>query len=313
MVAICSYNRAERLPALIQALRAQPCPIPFEILVIDNNSTDNTQAVITELANTEGTPVRSVVEKHQGIPFARNRAISESLNDDFLLFIDDDELPSERMLETAVYSLDIDRAECVGGKISINFESYHRPTWLNDELLAFYGAINYGTDAFWIIDRSTPVWSGIVAYRTALFSDNPELRFDHRYNRKGKGIGGGSDGIMFQQLLKRQVKIRYQPDMAVDHFIEDWKIRRSYFLKLHFIAGRKYGQYQMDDFQRTILGIPPFMFPQLLQKTGQTLSMYLHRQPGVLREAMNVAHSLGSIWGKFLARKKTRSINHVSR
>jgi len=303
-VAICSYNREERLPALIQALRTQPCPIPFEILVIDNNSTDNTQAVIAELANTEGAPVRSVVEKQQGIPFARNRAISESLKDDFLLFIDDDELPSERMLEAAVYSLDIDGAECVGGKISINFDSYPRPDWLGDDLLPFYGEINYGTDAFWIVDRSTPIWSGIVAYRTSLFADNPELRFDLRYNRKGQGIGGGEDGIMFQQLLKRKTKIRYQPDMAVDHFIEDWKIRRRYFLKLHFIAGRKYGQYQMDDFQRTLLGIPPFMFPQLLNKAAKTFAMFLRQQPGVLREAMNVAHSLGSIWGKFLARNE---------
>ena len=60
----------------------------------------------------------------------------------------------------------------------------------------------------------------------------------------------------------------------------------------------------MDDFQRTILGIPPFMFPQLLQKIIKTLNMFLHKQPGVLREAMNVTHSMGSIWGKFLARNE---------
>jgi len=304
-IAICSYNRAERLPRLIQALRCQPCPIPFEILVIDNNSTDHTQAVIAELANAEGAPVRSVIETKQGIPFARNRAITESLAHDYLLFIDDDELPSERMLEAAVYSLDVESAECVGGKISINFGSYTRPAWLSNDLLAFYGEINYGADTFWITDRSTPIWSGIVAYKTALFANNPELRFDHRYNRKGKGIGGGSDGIMFQELLKRKVKICYQPNMAVDHFIEDWKMRRSYFLKLHFIAGRKYGQFQMDDYDRTILGIPPFMFLQLIQKTGKTLNMFLHKEPDILREAMNASHSLGSIWGKFLARNKS--------
>ena len=150
-----------------------------------------------------------MIETQQGIPFARNRAIRESLAHDFLLFIDDDELPSVRMLESAVYSLDNEKAECVGGKISIDFDSHSRPAWLSDDLLPFYGEINYAANAFWIVDRSTPIWSGIVAYRTALFADNPELRFDHRYNRKGKGIGGGEDSIMFQQLLKRNVKSQH--------------------------------------------------------------------------------------------------------
>ncbi len=306
-VAICSYNRAERLPELIQALRAQPCPISFKILVIDNNSTDSTQSVIAELSTKEGAPLDSVIEKQQGIPFARNRAIAECLTDDFLLFIDDDELPSARMLEAAVYSLETEGAECVGGKISINFDSYPRPNWLSDDLLPFYGEINYGTEPFWITDRSTPIWSGIVAYRMTLFRNNPKLRFDSRYNRKGKGIGGGEDGIMFQQLLQQKVKMRYQPDMAVDHFIEDWKIRRSYFLKLHFIAGRKYGQFQMEDYARTIFGVPPFMLPQLFKKIGKTLGMFLRGQPGVLREAMNASHALGSIWGKFLARHEKQT------
>ena len=306
-VAICSYNGAERLPELVQALRVQPCPIPFEILIVDNNSTDTTQTVVDKLAGTQGASVRSVIETEQGIPFARNRAIAESLCHDFLLFIDVDEMPSPRTLAAAVHSLDVEGAECVGGKIAINFGSFHRPGWLTDDLLPFYGEIDYGKDPFWIVDRSTPVWSGIVAYRTALFIENPELRFDHRYNRRGKGIGGGSDGIMFQELLKRNVRIRYQPDMAVDHFIEDWKMKRIYFLKLHFIAGRKYGQFQMDDYDHTWLGVPPFMLRQLLQQIGKTLNLLLLRKPGTVRQAMNASHALGSIWGKFLARNERQS------
>ena len=307
-VAICSYNRAERLPKLVQALRKLSCPIPFEILIVDNNSTDATQKVVNQLIQLkEGAPVRCVLEGNQGIAFARNRAIEESLAGDFLLFIDDDELPSSQMLEAAVYSLDTEKAVCVGGKITINFGIFSRPNWLIDDLLPFYGEIDYGKNAFWIADSSTPIWSGIVAYQTNLFANNSDLRFDTRYNRKGKGIGGGEDGILFQELLKRKVKIRYQPDMAVDHFVEAWKIKRSYFIKLHFIAGRKYGQFQMDSYDRAILGVPPFMFRQLLWQIGQTLNLFFFRKPGTLRQAMNASHALGSIWGKFLARNERKS------
>ncbi|SHE23205.1 glycosyltransferase [methanotrophic endosymbiont of Bathymodiolus puteoserpentis (Logatchev)] len=306
-ICLCSYNRSERLPKLIQALRAQASPIPFEILIIDNNSTDNTQAVIAELIKLEGAPLRTVIETQQGIPFARNRAIEECMQSDYMLFIDDDELPWPKTIESAIYSLDIEGAECVGGRVNINFGSSVRPAWLEDKLLPFFAAIDYGNTPFWITNSSTPVWTSIIAYRMTLFRNNPKLRFDSRYNRKGKGIGGGEDGIMFQQLLQQKVKIRYQPDMAVDHFIEDWKIRRSYFLKLHFIAGRKYGQFQMENYARTILGVPPFMLPQLFQKIGKTLGMFLRSQPGVLREAMNASHALGSIYGKFLARHEKQT------
>lgn len=45
IVAFCTYNRASRLPALVNALRQQACPLPFEILAANNNSLDNTHTL----------------------------------------------------------------------------------------------------------------------------------------------------------------------------------------------------------------------------------------------------------------------------
>ena len=67
-VAICTYNGAAQLPGLIAALRRQTCPVPFEILIVDNNSTDNTAEVVARLADQPGAPLRRVVETEQGIP-----------------------------------------------------------------------------------------------------------------------------------------------------------------------------------------------------------------------------------------------------
>ena len=103
--AVCSFNRADRLPQVLAAMRAQTCPVPFEVLVVDNNSTDNTAEVVHGIAAQPGTPVRYVKESVQGIPFARNRAILESIESDFLVFIDDDELPYPGLLEAAVKAL----------------------------------------------------------------------------------------------------------------------------------------------------------------------------------------------------------------
>lgn len=84
--AVCSYNRAERLEKLIPVMRGQHCPVPFEILVVDNNSSDKTPEIVAKLAAKPGPSVRYVRETEQGIPYARNRAIKESLQSAYLGF-----------------------------------------------------------------------------------------------------------------------------------------------------------------------------------------------------------------------------------
>lgn len=294
-VAICSYNRSANLPRLVAALRRQACPIPFEILVVDNNSRDDTQAVLAELAEQEGAKLRYCLETAQGITHARNRALQESLDSDFMLFIDDDELPSETLLSAAVDALQREGADCVGGAIDVDIDS--RPDWLTEELLGFLGKLDHGEQAFWIEDQSTPIWSGNIAYRMALFRDDAELRFDARYNRVGKGIGGGEDAAMFWRLLERRAKIRYRPDMKIMHLVEPWRLKRRYFLKLHYLAGLREGRYRLPDYPKTLFGIPPFMMSQFVAQAARALTKTVLRRPDRIRQGMNASHAWGTIIG----------------
>jgi glycosyltransferase involved in cell wall biosynthesis len=304
-IAVCSYNRANRLSPLINALRSQECPVPFEIIVVDNNSTDNTQQVIRKLANSGDVPLRYVKETRQGIVHARNCAIEISRESTFLAFIDDDELPGPTWIKAAVDALDREGAECVGGEIRVKFVANKKPVWLTDELLGFLGENSYGNEPFWIVDHSRPVWSGNIAYRTSVFRNG--LKFDSRYNREGEGIGGGEDAIMFELLLKRGVKIRYRPDMIVEHFVEAWKLKRRYFIKLHFIAGMKFGRYATGEYEHTIMGVPLFLFRQFPRQWGRSFMKLLRHEPGMLRQAMNGAHSTGMVIGR-IQRWKDRNI-----
>ncbi len=83
-VAFCTYNRADRVHALIEALRRQDSPLPFEILAVNNNSTDDTANVLRGLAQEDGVPLRLVTEEEQGIVPAWNRAIEETLGRAYL-------------------------------------------------------------------------------------------------------------------------------------------------------------------------------------------------------------------------------------
>jgi glycosyltransferase involved in cell wall biosynthesis len=283
-------------------MRAQTCSTPFEVLIVDNNSSDGTREVVSRIAETPGTPIRYVLESEQGIPYARNRAIAEAMDSDFLVFMDDDELPRPGLLEAAVQALTEEGARCAGGKVKVNFPPGARPKWLVDDLLGFLAEVDYGDEPFWIIDQSTPIWTANIAYNMNLFRENPDLRFDSRYNRRGKGIGGGSDAVMFHDLLERAEPIHYRPDMIVDHHVDTWRLQRRYFLKLHFISGRKYGQFEIGDYPRKVFGAPPFMFTLAFKQWARTAAMLVRREPGVLRQAMNGTHALGAIWGLMLRR-----------
>jgi glycosyltransferase involved in cell wall biosynthesis len=90
-IAICTWNRAELLDHTLTSLseqRVDPA-VPFEVLIVDNNSTDDTEAV----AHSAGRrlPLRYVRETTQGLSHARNRALDESRTD-LVLFTDDDVL-----------------------------------------------------------------------------------------------------------------------------------------------------------------------------------------------------------------------------
>ncbi len=295
--AFCTYQRADRLEKLVAAMRAQSCPVPFEILAINNNSTDHTLQILEKLSNEPGPPLRYVTESTQGIVSARNRAIEESMGNDFLVFIDDDEIPLPGLLESACKALINEGAQCAGGKVEMDFSNHPRPKWLGDDLLGFLAAVDHGNDAFWIVDSSTPIWTANVAYDMQLFRDDPTLRFDKRYDRKGNVVGGGSDEVMFRTLVDRKARVRYAPGMVVLHDVEPWRLKRRYFLKLHYRAGLRAGRHELPYYSRTLFGIPPFLVTQCMQQSLKALGMLIAGGAGTLRQGMNAAHAIGRLVG----------------
>lgn len=295
--AFCTYNRADRLEKLVGAMRAQDCPVPFEILAVNNNSTDHTCAVLDALALRPGAPLRWVTEPVQGIVAARNRVIAESLHSDILVCLDDDELPQPGLIAAAADAILHEGAQCAGGRVAVDFTTLQRPRWLRDELLGFLAAVDHGTSAFWIRDETTPIWTANVAYDMRLFRDDPSLRFDQRYNRVGKGIDGGEDFKMFTTLLQRGARIRYRPDMSVLHGVEPWRLKRRYFLRLHYRSGMRRGKLELPIYPRLVFGIPPFMLAQFTAHCWTTVRFALRGHPSLLRQAMNTTFALGAIVG----------------
>ena len=154
----------------------------------------------------------------------------------------------------------------VGGKVTIDFGDNLRLKSLVDELLGFYAEIHYGDKPIIIDDESTPTWTRIITFNMRLFTNKKILRFDVRYNRKGNGIGGGVEIMMFGEMLKTGIIMKYLPYMGVLHYVEFWRMSRCDFLRLHSISSKKLGKYKFLGYIITFFDIPPFLVTSLKNK-----------------------------------------------
>lgn len=116
-VCVCTYLRAKHLAACLQSLIDQDPPenASYDITIIDNDSNRSAEAVVSDFQSLDRVPINYFCEENRGIPFARNRALDESvkLNYDYIAFIDDDEQASKDWLVTLYMHLKLYYTEAV--------------------------------------------------------------------------------------------------------------------------------------------------------------------------------------------------------
>lgn len=99
-VLICTYNRAELLGKLLDSLRKQTLPVEdFELVVVDDGSSDNTRRVVEQLK--ASLPVRYFYQNNAGLAVARNHGLYH-VDAPIVLFLDDDDLATPSLLEEHV-------------------------------------------------------------------------------------------------------------------------------------------------------------------------------------------------------------------
>ena len=122
-VIICTFNRARLLVDTLQAIINQHPPDGgYEIVVVDNNSSDETRLVAEQAAARVPVCVRYVFEADQGLSLARNAGI-RAAKGEIVAFVDDDVDAGPHWLRTILVPFSDQRVACVGGPI--------RPIWLD--------------------------------------------------------------------------------------------------------------------------------------------------------------------------------------
>lgn len=292
-VALCTHNHADRLVRTLADLaRLEPPAAPWEFLVIDNASTDATPAV---LAAGEWRPaevdVRIVREEKLGLSNARNRALQEARGE-YILFMDDDETPDPAWLASYEQAMREYRPDALGGRIEVYFEDGARPRWLQDELLGFLGKLDHG-EARWLTERATPIFGGNFAFHRGVFERIGN--FDARLGRQGAANIGGEDTEIYRRLLEHDCRVRWVPQAVIHHRIQTPKLRRAYFLDLHFRQGRMEGARTRSTATRIP---PPYLYPQVARAYGRALAARVRQGAHQsLRLEMNAAYFTGYLLG----------------
>jgi GT2 family glycosyltransferase len=236
-----------------------------------------------------------VSEERLGLSNARNRALREARGT-YLLFIDDDETPNPQWLTAYERDMLTYSPDALGGRIDVLFEHGGRPPWLQDELLGFLGHLDHG-EGCWLTDPATPFYGGNFAVRKDLFSKVGE--FDADLGRKGQLNLGGEDTEFYRRLIAGGFSVRWVPAAIINHRIRADKLRKTYFLDLHYRQGMAEGSRRRGNGSR----VPPkYLLGQLARATRKALqTRFTQGKDYSVRLEMNATYFLGYIQG-WLAR-----------
>ena len=235
---ICTYNRAKYIGNLLESIAKNDLEkSKYEIVLVDNNCTDNTKEVCEAFVKTHtDVNFRYVVEPEQGLSAARNKGIKEAKGD-VIVYIDDDALVDTWYLSTIVdYMAAHPEIDAVGGPIIPLYEDTQEPKWMTrftKELLCGY--LYFGEE-----ERPFPgdryPGGGNAAYRAEVF-EKVGL-FNTALGRKGNGLMGSEEKDIFDKMKAQGMRFMYLPKMILHHIIPQKKLERDYFDRLTLQIGQ---------------------------------------------------------------------------
>ncbi|MEZ0123235.1 MAG: glycosyltransferase [Candidatus Reddybacter sp.] len=294
---ICSYNRAHNLDDCFKHLLAQKnsTDINWELILVDNNSTDNTRTVVERYANESALNIRYSFEAQQGLSFARNHGIALA-DGTWVAFIDDDIRVSEVWLKTLHDTFRQYDCDAVGGRIHIE-SPQSLPQWISPDMYGFLGHQDFGTQAHPMDGYNEFPFGGNMAVHRRVF-DKIGV-FDTKLGRRGEGsksdeLFKGEETDFFQRLADIEGNFRYHPDLLVLHKILPYQLEKKFFLTLHKNAGILKAQQDIRPHQRSVMGIPLFVYPQLLRSIGHyARQVFSDGKNSAFRKRMNIAYFTG--------------------
>lgn len=225
-IAVCTYNRAKLLALCIESLsKINFASQDFEVMVVDNSSTDNTKEVCAKAKDLyPQLNFKYVVETQQGVGFTRTRCAVEA-EGEIVAYIDDDCLAEENWLQYIVeFYEQHPEAMSTGGKI---IPKYLVPVadWFGKYFWGLVGHYDQGNKVFRMTGVRYPSGAN-MHFRKSAFEKYGY--FEGALGRSGKSLMAGEEKAMYLKLINNNEKVYYLPHVVVHHHVEGNKFDKAY-------------------------------------------------------------------------------------
>jgi glucosyl-dolichyl phosphate glucuronosyltransferase len=301
-VAVCTWNRCGLLQETLERMTQLHPPFGgWELLVINNNSTDRTAAVI---ASFEGRlPIRAVLEVRAGLSHARNRAVQEAAGE-YLLFTDDDVLvdPEWLVAYDAAFRAYPDAAQ-FGGPVEPWFEGTP-PEWLTqvfDQVGPAYAAVNHGPNAI-PLDDAHLVFGANIAARMSVLA---KYKFDPNLGRTGTNMLSGEETTVFAAMRRDGLTGWWVPGARVRHFVPRERQNLRYLRRWHSGVGWYQGMAQAELGERALFAVPLWVWRQIVEYGARYCVDRVIGSPRAwVRDVSYFASAWGYLRGRRMARRR---------
>lgn len=228
-IIICAYNREIFISDALMSLVNQTTDKSiFEVIVVNNNSTDNTKNVVLDIINKfPETKIIYTEEYNQGLTFARNKGIQEAKGE-IISFIDDDGKAEPDYVSNLLKAFEkYPQFDSLGGKILPIYPNYTEPIWMSKYIDGIVSKVDWGNKFGPFVKHKYPFGCN-MAFKRQLFESvglfNTEL-------------SRSDDKFMFLKLKKHGKTILYAPNVIVNHHIDNFRIEKSYIKKISYNIG----------------------------------------------------------------------------
>ena len=310
-VLICTYNRASYLASTLDSIARTPANPGFSwnVMVVDNNSSDATRQVVETRGAGYPVPLRYLFEGRQGKSNALNAGM-DAARAAIIVFTDDDVQVAPDWLDAAVRPLlqrqDIDYT---GGPVRPIWDA-PPPAWLDPRgtLCGTIAIKDHGPEPFLFEDcMKTPLGVN-MAVRRSLIEVIGGFRPD--LGRNGKALLGQEQAEFFYRSREAGAKGLYVPLMVLDHVVPASRLTRAYFRRWWYWKGvsharvhQLHGRTELNvDIRRVprVLGVPRFVFGGIVRHAAGWLRSWIARAPAARAEHwMSLAYYVGycrEIW-----------------
>jgi len=235
---ICTHNRSEYLKRAVESLLSQSISKErYEIIIIDNRSTDNTKEIVRDLF-LEAPNIVYQYEERLGLSKARNRGLEESRSE-IVVYMDDDAVACQDFLKRHLeaYEKVSPTPVSVGGRIYLDWEM-PKPGWYPDTegFERCLTRLDYGDEArFLEFTRCEYPYGANMSF---LKSDLLEIGgFEIGLGRQGTNLLSNEESRMFYALYERKAKVYYEPRAYVRHAVLKERINKKFFYRRFYWQG----------------------------------------------------------------------------